>query len=730
MAPATKKTAAASSRGTKKVAAESKKPAEEPVVTGSRGVKKPAAEPKTTPGEAAEPAAPGSRGAKKVATEGAGLQRFFGARPSQKEEEVANASSTEATSKTATAPLNSLQKFFAAQARKGGSIGAGGGGSATALNAAETVADPMAAEVATAPSPVPVPAATTPVPSTAPAASPATGSPPQLSNEQLARIEENRRRARERQQAKRSREGEDDEAKPDEEQQTPSPLRPAAARAAVPGEAVATPEKVMPPYQERRHSPAPAAAAGEGGMAGPGMGQRVACGGGGRFATLECGAWLQYNNLYYVRLRALRRAVLEEARGLWGGMLPPEAFLPEITGYRRSSEGSEVVLIGVLFKDLKGRPNVIEQYKDVKVRGSLGEGSEEDALRRLSSEDDVLWLEDSSMRLQLVASREQVGTLFTGLVLGVRGTATSDGNFQISAVCFPRMASPPPLAPSVVAGGGNDGEGPFLALVSGLACGAEGEAAGLATVAAHHRGGTFATAVGGAPKAVLREADELLSTLAAAMRVDVMPGRGDPTNLTLPQMPLHPHLFKRVRECRDFRSVSNPYEGSIDGLNVLGHSGQPVEDLLRCTELGSPLEALATCLRASHLAPTAPDTLATQPFASGDPFVLEDVPHVLFSGGHESEGHQWHPSPRGSGGTLCVCVPAFHRRPAVVLVNLRDPRDVRVQEFLSPADAGREADVQMGEAANANAETEAAAAAAARRGVLAKSWVAAATAAW
>merc|ERR1712176_1026761 len=110
-----------------------------------------------------------------------------------------------------------------------------------------------------------------------------------------------------------------------------------------------------------------------------------------------------------------------------------------------------------------------------------------------------------------------------------------------------------------------------------------------------------------------------------------MPGRNDPTNLSLPQMPLHPHLFHKLKGCCGFKSVSNPYECRVGNLNILGHAGQPVEDLLRCTRLQMPLEALATCIDALHLAPTAPDTLATQPYLDDDPFVIDTVPHILFS---------------------------------------------------------------------------------------------------
>ncbi|CAK9114621.1 DNA polymerase delta subunit 2 (Pol31 polymerase delta subunit) [Durusdinium trenchii] len=103
-------------------------------------------------------------------------------------------------------------------------------------------------------------------------------------------------------------------------------------------------------------------------------------------------------------------------------------------------------------------------------------------------------------------------------------------------------------------------------------------------------------------------------------------------------------------------------------------------DLLRCAKL-EPLEALEKCLEARHLAPTAPDTLPTQPFEETDPFVIDAVPHVLFSGGHDKFASKWHSS--GQGGTQCICVPAFWKHPAIVLVNLRDPKDLRLEEFAS-----------------------------------------------
>ena len=82
-------------------------------------------------------------------------------------------------------------------------------------------------------------------------------------------------------------------------------------------------------------------------------------------------------------------------------------------------------------------------------------------------------------------------------------------------------------------------------------------------------------------------------------------------------------------------------------MELLGHSGQPVKDMQRSMAM-EPLDALEMSLRARHLAPTAPDTLPTQPFEDADPFVLEATPHVLFSGGHERAQHRWHGGQQGT----------------------------------------------------------------------------------
>lgn len=269
----------------------------------------------------------------------------------------------------------------------------------------------------------------------------------------------------------------------------------------------------------------------------------------------------------------------------------------------------------------------------------------------------------------------------------------------MTGLCFARVPvdpPPPPLTLRTLAG-------PVLVLVSGLALGAGPQSQGMA--AARDRlvdflargdhdlrllivcGGIIAGG-GGTVSEQLAAADKFLLRLARVVMVHLMPGHGEPTNMSLPQLPFHPQFFPLARAGSGgaLRAVSNPYRSRVEGVCVSGHSGQPVQDMLRCSRLSSPLDALSSCLQAMHLAPTAPDTLAAQPSTGRDPFVIEEVPHVLFSAGHAAAAWRWCGTAGADDsearGTMCICVPAFSSQPAVVLANLGDLQDVRVQAHI------------------------------------------------
>jgi DNA polymerase II small subunit/DNA polymerase delta subunit B len=79
----------------------------------------------------------------------------------------------------------------------------------------------------------------------------------------------------------------------------------------------------------------------------------------------------------------------------------------------------------------------------------------------------------------------------------------------------------------------------------------------------------------------LRAADVFLAQLAAAVEVDLMPGPGDPSNASLPQLPLHPSQLPLAARYSTLHFATNPHEAEVGGARFLGTSGQNVADIVR-----------------------------------------------------------------------------------------------------------------------------------------------------
>lgn len=156
--------------------------------------------------------------------------------------------------------------------------------------------------------------------------------------------------------------------------------------------------------------------------------------------------------------------------------------------------------------------------------------------------------------------------------------------------------------------------------------------------------------------------DNFLATLLPSIPITLMPGESDPANVSLPQQPIHPAMFPRSRnyanvpgaeEAGWFDSVTNPWEGDIDGWRMMGNGGQPINDVFKYVEGDERLEMIESLLRWRCGAPTAPDTLCKcqiaksqdfgkktdvvrvagcYPFQDKDQFVIEECPHVYFVG--------------------------------------------------------------------------------------------------
>ena len=181
----------------------------------------------------------------------------------------------------------------------------------------------------------------------------------------------------------------------------------------------------------------------------------------------------------------------------------------------------------------------------------------------------------------------------------------------------------------------------------------------------------------------LRQLDVLLTTLAASVPVDLMPGDGDPTNQALPQQPLHPCLFPEAKRFspQTFASCTNPHDFTVGGVDFLGTAGQNVSNLAAYSDVvegveggagdddaGEALDLLEATVRWQHVAPSAPDTLACYPYKDRDPFFIERSPHVYFAGMQPAFGCR--KVRVDDVETTCVAVPDFSKTGTVVLLNV------------------------------------------------------------
>jgi len=403
-------------------------------------------------------------------------------------------------------------------------------------------------------------------------------------------------------------------------------------------------------------------------------------------------AWEQYTTFYGKRVETLQKKVMEEAKRQWGSTIPAEDFLWEVAGHAKSKE-KEVVILGITFKHMPDRPDVVADFRENPSLSRVYGWQDLD--KKLCSKKDEVYIEDAVMRLQMEVTDEMQESMVSGTIIAARGSVTEQGLFKVSATCLPGMPALPSL-PALAASGAQPS---YMALVSGLSFGrdlaaardkclefllgraADKDASSLG--GSVHRvvicGGTIAEKPTDGARAALSEADAFLAKLAAEVPVELMPGHGEPASACFPQEPFSPYLFHQVRRCKDFRSVQNPYAATLGKVSVWGHSGQPVKDVMRSSEIPTAMEALKFTLKASHLAPTAPETLAARSYTEADPLVLDSAPHVLFSGCHDAFSAEWI---TGDGsGTHCVCVPSLEKTAAIVLVNLNDPRDVRLHSL-------------------------------------------------
>ncbi len=414
----------------------------------------------------------------------------------------------------------------------------------------------------------------------------------------------------------------------------------------------------------------------------------------------------QYAPMYYSRLQTIRAWLVSRLRA--------EAQVPVRSKLIDVVLKEECWIVGTLFKTMPLRPSALDDYAEDRNTAPRVQ------LDCYVSDGDTLALEDETGRAQLVGAALDVPHLVTGLVVALRGAETDSGDFCVVQLVLPDMAPQPTRAP---AASGMQ----YVALVSGLhvgtaaplpaalladwlsgqlgapqeqalaarvsrlivcgnslsapAGGSDGGPGGAGTEPAlkhHHQHMSAAAQL--AMVAPLQTLDTLLAQLASALPVQLMPGPDDPANCCLPQQPFNVALFPLCSRYSAFAATTNPYRATVNGALLLGHSGQPVDDVRRCTAADgshSALDVACAALRWRHLCPTAPDTLPCYPYRADDPFVIDTTPHLLFVGNQAAYGTRVERGPEGQA-VRVVLVPSFAATGTLVLVDTAtmEPRTI------------------------------------------------------
>lgn len=395
----------------------------------------------------------------------------------------------------------------------------------------------------------------------------------------------------------------------------------------------------------------------------------------------------QYAHIYAARLMQMRPLLSERAKQKWGSDV-------QIRKLCDLQTGEQCCIVGTLFKRMDLQPSILKEISD--EHNLLPQP----ARAKYISETDELILEDELQRIKLEGKIDR-DKCVTGSVIAIYGAERNDGKFTVEDFCMADLPSQKPR-PAL-------SSDRFVLLASGLGLGSsqadsmlglqllvdmvtgqlgdQGEQSGAATISRVLLAGnllsqstqdkdastkakylTKKTQAGSVD--AMRLLDELLLQLVASLPVDVMPGQYDPTNYTLPQQPLHRCMFPLSSVYPTLQLASNPHQANIDGVRFLGTSGQNVCDIQRYSSRDSHLEILEETLRLRHLAPTAPDTLGCYPFYHKDPFILEECPHVYFSGNAPTFESKLIKGPDGQE-VLLVTIPEFSSTQTACLVNLR-----------------------------------------------------------
>ncbi|KAF2076374.1 hypothetical protein CYY_002331 [Polysphondylium violaceum] len=399
---------------------------------------------------------------------------------------------------------------------------------------------------------------------------------------------------------------------------------------------------------------------------------------------------LQYNTVYASRLEKLRPILLQQVEQKYS-----EITIQKILHLKPNDE---CVMIGTLYKEMDLKQNILKQY--AQDRAILPPPAQRDSF---IGEGDKLFFEDETGRVKLIADKQVVDSLLTGMNVAIKGKGLLGAEFEIEEVFYPGLP-PQPHSKDLE----NLEDDVYVCLVSGLSIGDPNNTLQL-NMLVDYISGNLGTSkdqkfISRISRLIIagnsifkeeqshqsfmkylskqeinskkqkmaipiKEFDSILSELAKSIPIDIIPGPNDPTNSSLPQLPLNYCLFPFSVQNTNTNPTSNPYESQIGGRLFLGTAGQNIDNASRYMIIDSKMDLTEKTLNWRHLAPTAPDTLSCSA-VDHDPFVIEQCPHVYFIGNQEKYQTKMIRGPNDQIIRI-VLLPKFSESNTIVLVNLK-----------------------------------------------------------
>ncbi|KAM7196455.1 DNA polymerase [Rhypophila sp. PSN 637] len=447
----------------------------------------------------------------------------------------------------------------------------------------------------------------------------------------------------------------------------------------------------------------------------------------------------QFADIYFLRLTKIKPSVEEVASEAWEDTVVGGEKARKVERVLDVRQGELCWVAGTVYVDMPMKPNILE---DVSKDRWISAPTTVDHYYSEDGRDSIM-LEDDSGRIKLVGSILKDFFMVTGCIIAVMGTENANGEFEVLDLKFADLPPQPerwdlskkPKAKdedTEMTDSPTPGQGTKIAIVSGLEFSGTdasyavelnllleyllGEALDPSTQKelsqisrliiagnsiatdktagaednkekkTHKKYGYDSSSYNPVPSQLF---DEFLSELLPSMPVTLLPGVLDPANASYPQQPIHAAMFPKSRgytvmpgatEPGWLDTVTNPWEGEIEGWKVLGTGGQNLDDVFKYVDSDDRLGMMEAMCRWRCCAPTAPDTLWAYPFQEDEPFVLKECPHLYFAGCQPQFGTKVIEGPNGQVVRL-IAVPSFAETKEIVLVDSETLDVSRVKIF-------------------------------------------------